>query len=218
MLPVLEALSSPSPRQQPRSRQQAPRTTVVDPSTQTNGLQPARSSTHAWAANVLQQSEPKPVDPAVRAGTMRDIDNSATLRNMEMQQTRRWRVGDVYAPHDLSGVEASKWKKTRRSDNPQAPLARFPYYDADSDCRRPTHDVFDFLGIDPLKEYKNFALMSEYMTEMGRIKHSKETGLRPVNQRKLAKAIRRSIGIGLMPSVHKHPEILARAAQPRQGR
>ncbi|KAJ9648763.1 hypothetical protein H2201_005021 [Coniosporium apollinis] len=197
ILPVLEALSSPAPRQQPRSRQPPSRTTVVDPFTQSNGLQPARSSTHAWATNVLQQSEPKPVDPAVRAGTMRDIDNSATLRNMEMQQTRRWRFGDVYAPHDLSGVEAAKWKKTRR---------------------RPTHDVFDFLGIDPLKEYKNFALMSEYMTEMGRIKHSKETGLRPVNQRKLAKAIRRSIGIGLMPSVHKHPEILARAAQPRQGK
>lgn len=51
--------------------------------------------------------------------------------------------------------------------------------------------------------------MSEYMTEMGRIRHRKSTGLRPVNQRKLAKAIRRAIGVGLMPSVHRHPEILA---------
>lgn len=50
--------------------------------------------------------------------------------------------------------------------------------------------------------------MSEYMTPMGRIKHSAETGLRKVNQRKIAKAIRRSIGLGLMPSVHRHPEIL----------
>lgn len=50
--------------------------------------------------------------------------------------------------------------------------------------------------------------MSEFMTPMGRIKHSKETGLRPVNQRKIAKAIRRSIGLGIMPSVHRHPEIL----------
>lgn len=46
------------------------------------------------------------------------------------------------------------------------------------------------------------------MTDMGRIKHSSETGLRAVNQRRIAKAIRRSIGMGLMPSVHKHPEIL----------
>lgn len=52
--------------------------------------------------------------------------------------------------------------------------------------------------------------MSEFMTPMGRIKHSNETGLRPVNQRRIARAIRRSIGIGMMPSVHRHPEILYR--------
>ena len=43
---------------------------------------------------------------------------------------------------------------------------------------------------------------------MGRIKHPRETGLGNVNQRRLAKAIRRSIGMGLMPSVHNHPEVL----------
>jgi small subunit ribosomal protein S18 len=43
---------------------------------------------------------------------------------------------------------------------------------------------------------------------MGRIKSSLETGLRNKNQRKIAKAIRRSIGMGFMPSVHRHPEIL----------
>ena len=46
------------------------------------------------------------------------------------------------------------------------------------------------------------------MTPMGRIKHSRETGLRPVNQRKMARAIRRAIGLGIHPSVHAHPEIL----------
>jgi small subunit ribosomal protein S18 len=51
--------------------------------------------------------------------------------------------------------------------------------------------------------------MSEYVTPVGRIKHRNTTGLRPVNQRKIAKAIRRAIGLGLMPSVHRHPEILA---------
>jgi small subunit ribosomal protein S18 len=50
--------------------------------------------------------------------------------------------------------------------------------------------------------------MSEYMTPLGRILSSAETGLRRVNQRRIAKAIRRSIGLGLMPSVHRHPEIL----------
>jgi len=46
------------------------------------------------------------------------------------------------------------------------------------------------------------------MTPMGRIKGSSETGLRPVNQRKIAKAIRRTVGLGMMPSVYRHPEIL----------
>jgi small subunit ribosomal protein S18 len=55
--------------------------------------------------------------------------------------------------------------------------------------------------------------MGEYMTEMGRIKHSRDSGLRAVNQRKIAKAIRRAIAVGLMPSVHRHPELIKRAIQ-----
>ena len=46
------------------------------------------------------------------------------------------------------------------------------------------------------------------MSTFGTIKHNLETGLRPVNQRKMAKAIRRAIGMGLHPSVHLHPELL----------
>jgi small subunit ribosomal protein S18 len=57
--------------------------------------------------------------------------------------------------------------------------------------------------------------MSEYVTEMGRIKHSRETGLRPVNQRRIAKAIRRAVGLGLMPSVHRHPLVLEKASPSR---
>lgn len=60
--------------------------------------------------------------------------------------------------------------------------------------------------------------MSEYMTPMGRIKHRNQTGLRPVNQRKLGKAIRRAIALGLMPSVHKHPAILADEAKSKMDR
>lgn len=55
---------------------------------------------------------------------------------------------------------------------------------------------------------QNFSIMSEYITPMGRIRHSNDTGLRPVNQRKMAKAIRRAMGMGLMPGVHRHPELL----------
>ena len=58
-------------------------------------------------------------------------------------------------------------------------------------------------------------MMSEYMTPMGRIKSRLETGLRAVNQRKIAKAIRRAVGMGLVPSVHEHPEVLEVRARER---
>ena len=62
--------------------------------------------------------------------------------------------------------------------------------------------------------------MWEFTTAMGRIKHRNETGLRPVNQRRIAKAIRRAVGMGLMPSVHNHPEVLEEIAKksPLKGR
>ncbi|KAF2796574.1 ribosomal protein S18 [Melanomma pulvis-pyrius CBS 109.77] len=107
--------------------------------------------------------------------------------NYSRQVFRKWQPGDVYAPKDLSGPEQKKWKNARRTAG---------------------SDAFDTLGINPINEYKNFTIMSEYMTEMGRIKHSSQTGLRPVNQRKIAKAIRRAIGLGLMPSVHRHPLVM----------
>ncbi|KAJ5415532.1 hypothetical protein N7465_004227 [Penicillium sp. CMV-2018d] len=108
-------------------------------------------------------------------------------RALERYQTRDFKAGDVYSPHDLSPAEMKKWGKRQ---NPQT-------------------DAFDALNVNPMDLYKNFSVMSEYMTSMGRIKPRSVTGLRPVNQRKIAKALRRAIGMGLMPSVHRHPEILA---------
>lgn len=47
-------------------------------------------------------------------------------------QPRRWRMGDVYAPHDMSPMEQFKW----------------------SVARRPEKDMIDVLGINPLDHYK----------------------------------------------------------------
>lgn len=55
---------------------------------------------------------------------------------------------------------------------------------------------------------QNFSMIAQYTTRAGFIKHSSETGLRAKNQRKMAKAIRRMIGMGMYPSVHHHPEII----------
>lgn len=92
----------------------------------------------------------------------------------------------MYAPHDLSAAESRKWRSKKA----------------------PTTDAFDVLSINPLNLYKNFSVMNEYVTDMGRIRPRSQTGLRPVNQRRLSKAIRRAIALGLMPSVYRHPELI----------
>jgi small subunit ribosomal protein S18 len=138
-----------------------------------------------------------------RPSQTREMIESERREQFQRQIYRKWQPGDVYSPHDLTGAEQRKWKFGRK---------------------KPQQDAFDVLGINPLNEYKvrvlktharigdwrcqNFTIMSEYMTETGRIKHSKDTGLRPKNQRKIAKAIRRAIGLGLMPSVHRHPLVV----------
>lgn len=45
---------------------------------------------------------------------------------------RRWKAGDVYAPHDLSPMEMLEWRE----------------------LRRPEKDIVDILGINPLDHYK----------------------------------------------------------------
>ncbi|ROV94504.1 hypothetical protein VMCG_08138 [Cytospora schulzeri] len=124
--------------------------------------------------------------------TLEEKSKAAAAReDLTRQMTRNWKPGDVYAPHDLSPVEMLKWRQPKQ----------------------PSRDIIDMLGLNPIDHYRNFSIISEFMTSMGRIKHSKETGLRPVNQRKMAKAIRRAIGMGIHPSVHRHPMILFREAQ-----
>ena len=63
---------------------------------------------------------------------------------------------------------------------------------------------------------QNYSIMWEFMTSMGRIRHRNDTGLRRVNQRRVAKAIRRAVAMGLIPSVHKHPEMLEADASQRR--
>lgn len=46
--------------------------------------------------------------------------------------SRRWKAGDVYSPHDLSPDEMLKW----------------------SEPQKPTKDIIDILGINPLDHYK----------------------------------------------------------------
>lgn len=129
-------------------------------------------------------------------------------RNIENQMIRRFRHGDVYAPNDMSPAQQRKAKRANSNVGRQShkPL---------NSRRKGTLDMLDELKINPIKEYKNYAMMAEFTSEMGRIKHSRETGYRAVNQRKMAKAVRRAIGIGILPSVHRHPELLPERMEQR---
>ena len=53
-------------------------------------------------------------------------------RALERYQTRDFKAGDIYAPHDLSPAEMKKWGKRR---NPQT-------------------DAFDALNLNPMDLYK----------------------------------------------------------------
>ncbi|KAK3327836.1 ribosomal protein S18 [Cercophora scortea] len=120
-----------------------------------------------------------------------DLKQSEQTKAYMDQLPRRWTAGDLYAPRDLSPAEMRKWHRHQK----------------------PKRDIVDVLGINPLDNYRNFSLIADFITPFGRIKHSSDTGLRPVNQRKVAKTVRRAIGLGIHPSVHKHPELLVRTSR-----
>lgn len=53
-------------------------------------------------------------------------------RPLEKFQTREWKAGDIYAPHDLSPSQMKKWKERHA----------------------PPTDVFESLNLNPLNLYK----------------------------------------------------------------
>ncbi|KZT12559.1 uncharacterized protein LAESUDRAFT_668323 [Laetiporus sulphureus 93-53] len=66
-------------------------------------------------------------------------------------------------------------------------------------------DVFYQLELDPLDECMNTSLLSEFVTEMGKIKRRSETKLTWRNQRRVGKAIRRAKMMGLIPILSRRP-------------
>ena len=64
----------------------------------------------------------------------REMQRTFDRKDLEGQMHRYWDIGDVYAPHDLSSVEISKWKRPRKVKS--------------------RWDVVDQLGINPIHHYK----------------------------------------------------------------
>lgn len=172
--------SSPSPS--------SPLTDPTSTSTSTiNKFSP--SAKQAFAESLVDKTarSASSLRAKTHAEDMRDrLESLQRAREIRKQMSRRWKPGDVYSPHDLSPVEQTKWRRVKRTE----------------------HDVFDELAMDPLAQWKNVGIMTEYRSPAGRIFSRKETGLSAVNQRKVSKAIRRAVGMAWLPGVHHHPEVL----------
>lgn len=86
--------------------------------------------------DLLSKIGPKPYHRSTalqnRARIAEEQKKQAESRALERFQTREWRAGDVYAPHDLSPAQMRKWK-VRHS---------------------PPTDAFDAIDKNPLDLYK----------------------------------------------------------------
>lgn len=60
-------------------------------------------------------------------------------------------------------------------------------------------DVFHQLNIDPLSQAMNPAILTSYMSEMGKIYGRNVTGLTVKSQKRIGKAIRRAKMMGIIP-------------------
>ncbi|KAL8728321.1 MAG: hypothetical protein Q9166_005464 [cf. Caloplaca sp. 2 TL-2023] len=169
---------------------------------------PPVTSLKDLVSSITRDSKHQTISQTQRRSALAETEASYRATDLERHIYRRFRPGDIYAPHDLSPVEQQKWRQRNPSGGNIS--GRGAPANAHKQNRR---DVFDVLGINPLNEYKNFSMMTEFVTSMGRIRHRRETGLRGVNQRRVAKAVRRAVGMGLLPSVHKHPEMLEKEAE-----
>ncbi|KAI1344820.1 ribosomal protein S18 [Xylariaceae sp. FL0016] len=153
--------------------------------------QPASHDATSGARDIFDSMSKRPRGgaggPESRGRLEDQLQSNSRNTDYTRQLPRKWKVGDVYAPHDLSPQEMAKFRRNTRRQM----------------------DLVDMLGLHPADMYRNFSFISEFITPYGRIKKCAETGLRPPNQRKVAKAIRRAIGLGIHPSVHKHPELLS---------
>ncbi|XWX01883.1 hypothetical protein V2A60_009912 [Cordyceps javanica] len=195
------AVAQPPREIHPPARQQTPSSTSRLQSINKDRMSVGGASGRSPGASSMHRIGQAYRDRAA-AGLLMKQEQVDFLKNRKMssdylrQMPRRWVPGDVYSPHDLSPREMDKWRRRNQREA----------------------DVVDILGLRPLDMYKNFSLIQEFTTSSGQIKHSKETALRPVNQRKVAKMIRRIQGMGLYPTIHDHPELIRSEFYPSEQR
>ena len=86
----------------------------------------------ALLQDVVDQSHSLAQKAPTRQQTRDKLEAFHMSKDLERYQSRKWREGDIYSPHDLSPEEMEKWRVPTKVKE----------------------DVFDILGINPLHEYK----------------------------------------------------------------
>ncbi|CEG77833.1 hypothetical protein RMATCC62417_12522 [Rhizopus microsporus] len=114
-------------------------------------------------------------------------EKSRTTTESVQRYQKIHQEGDLYHPQDLNDSRYRESLRVRRGKS-----------------ATPTQDPFEVLDLNPLHEYKNYKLLSQFVSDIGKILPREQTGLSAKNQRKLAKAIKRARAIGLMSSTNNH--------------
>jgi small subunit ribosomal protein S18 len=98
----------------------------------------------------------------------------------------------IVTPKELTPAKcANVYRKPRFPRTPPpAPVARY-------------NDMFRQLSMDPLDFSLNPSVLSNYISEMGKIYSRNVTGLTSRSQRRLGKAIRRARMIGVLPQLSR---------------
>ncbi|KAJ2016447.1 hypothetical protein GGI03_002952 [Coemansia sp. RSA 2337] len=120
----------------------------------------------------MQEQIDRLISPAASSGPGKVYENS--------EYSRVYFPKTTYHPHELDEGYAQKaMEKAAES--------------------KKSKDPFVALGLNPLKAYKNSSLLSNFVTDMGKIKPRYKTGLTPKSQRRVAQAIKRARAFGLIP-------------------
>ncbi|KAH9951696.1 hypothetical protein B0H21DRAFT_705426 [Amylocystis lapponica] len=151
------------------------------------------------AANVFRNAAETAPDPIRSAGI---ADPNSTVRPVFLENPlikgdtilQGFRPGKFLKPSEYTQKERSKGRPRRKRPllGPSAAESR-------------KGDTLYQLGIDPLHECQNSSLMSEFLTDMGKIKSRAQTNLTWKNQRRLGKAIRRARMMGIIPVLSRRP-------------
>jgi ribosomal protein S18 len=83
-------------------------------------------------------------------------------------------------------------------------LEEVSFYDAQNARVALLQERFKASDICFHREYKNVALLSTYVNDIGQVLPRKITGLDVQNQREMAKSFNRAVAFGILPKTRKH--------------